>query len=112
MVEPPWEMPRWRRLASTARDEPDRIDAVMAIEAPVLDGDEGIGQVRRHVLERDGAAAHLAARREEVAVDGVDLDGRRAFGDFQRLDRRQSERHKANRPATAIAAHSATTAPQ
>ena len=71
-----------------ARDA-DGIDAVMRIEAAVLDGDERFRQIRRQVLQRDIAAGHFAARRQHAAVEADDLDGRRALRDFQRLDRRQ-----------------------
>ena len=67
----------------------DRIDAVVRIEAPVLDRDEGLRHVARQVLERDRGAAHVAARGEQLAVQVDDLDRRRALGNFQRLDRRQ-----------------------
>jgi hypothetical protein len=59
------------------------------IEAAVLDGDEGARQVGRQVLEGDRRAAHLAAHRQRLAVEPVDLDRGRALGDGQRLDRRQ-----------------------
>src|SRR5439155_21578757 len=39
----------------------DRIEAAVAVEAAVLDRDEGFRQMRRHVLEQDGGAVPLAA---------------------------------------------------
>ncbi len=70
-------------------EQADGIDAVVETKSPVLDGDEGVGQMGRHVLERQRGAAHFAAVREHAGVEAVDLDARRALGDFQGLDRRQ-----------------------
>ncbi len=67
----------------------ERIDAVMRIEPAVLDGDEGFRQIGRQILQRDIGAGHFAARRQHAAVEADDLDGRRPFWNFQRLDRRQ-----------------------
>src|SRR5882757_797940 len=61
----------------------------MRIEAAVLDGDERFRQIRRQVLQRDIGAGHFAALRQHAAVEADDLDGWRAFWNFQRLDRRQ-----------------------
>ena len=69
--------------------EPDRIDAEVAVEAAILDRDEGARQIGRQLLERDGGAVHLAAGRERLAVDADDLDRWRALGNFERLDRGQ-----------------------
>ena len=41
---------------------PIGIDAVMRIEAAVLDGDEGLRQIGRQILQRDIGAGHFAAR--------------------------------------------------
>jgi hypothetical protein len=65
------------------------IDAVMRIEPAVLDRDEGLGQIGRQILQRDIGAGHFAARRQHAAVEADDLDGRRPFRNFERLDRRQ-----------------------
>ena len=88
-VEPPCETPRCSTLATAARAMPTGIDAVMRIEAAVLDGDEGLRQIGRQILQRDIGAGHFAALRQHAAVEADDLDGRRPFRDFQRLDRRQ-----------------------
>ena len=71
-----------------ARDA-DGVDAVMRIEAAVLDGDERLRQIGRQILQRDIGAGHFAARGQQAAVDADNLDGRRALWNFQRLDRRQ-----------------------
>ena len=71
-----------------ARDA-DRVDAVMRIEAAVLDGDERLRQIGRQILQRDIGAGHFAARGQHAAVEADDLDGRRPLRNFQRLDRRQ-----------------------
>ena len=54
----------------------------MAIEAAVLDRDERLRQVGRQLLERHVGAAHVAARRQDPAVDADDLDRRRPLGNF------------------------------
>ena len=43
-----------------ARDA-DGVDAVMRIEAAVLDGDERLRQIGRQILQRDIGAGHFAA---------------------------------------------------
>jgi len=71
-----------------ARDA-DRIDAVMRVEAAILDRDEGFRQIGRQILQCDIGAGHFAALGQHAAVEADDLDGRRALRDFQRLDRGQ-----------------------
>ena len=48
------------------------IDAVMGIEAAVLDGHKRIRHVGRQFAHRHGGAAHVAARRKRCAVDAKD----------------------------------------
>ena len=60
-----------------------RIDAVVRIEAAILDGDEGLRHVARQLTERHRGAAHVAARRQHLAFEVDDLDVRRALGDLQ-----------------------------
>ena len=52
----------------------------MRIEPAVLDGDEGLRQIGRQILQRDIGAGHFAARRQHAAVEADDLDGRRPLG--------------------------------
>jgi hypothetical protein len=59
------------------------------IEAAVLDGDERLRQIGRQILQRDIGAGHFAAGGDNTAVHAGDLDGGRALGNFQRLNRRQ-----------------------
>ena len=67
----------------------ERIDAIMRIEPAVLDGDEGLRQIGRQILQRYIGAGHFAAGRQHAAVEADDLDRRRTLRDFERLDRRQ-----------------------
>ena len=69
IVEPPCDTPRRSTLATAARTSPIGIDAEVAVEAAVLDRDEGLRQVGRQFLERDSRAVHLAAGRERLAID-------------------------------------------
>ncbi len=71
-----------------ARDA-EGVDAVVLVEAAVLDGDEGLRHVTRQVLERQRLAGEVAAARQRAALGIDDLDRRRPLGDFERLDRRQ-----------------------
>src|SRR5271163_11766 len=61
----------------------------MRIEPAVLDGDEGLRQVWRQILQGYIGAGHFAALGQHVAVEADDLDGRRPLRNFERLDRRQ-----------------------
>ena len=70
---------------------PERIDAVMRIEAPVLDGDEGLGHIARQFVQRHRCSAHVAAGGECCAVGAEDQNRWRTLGNFQRLDRRQMD---------------------
>ena len=67
----------------------DGIDAVMRIEPAVFDGDEGLRQIGRQILQRNIGAGHFAAGRQHAAVEADNLDGRRPFWNLERLDRRQ-----------------------
>src|SRR6185436_2457302 len=70
-----------------ARDA-DRVDAVMRIEATVLDRDECVRHVRWQVLQR-GGDTRVTARHEDRTVQACDLDRGRTLWNFERLDRRQ-----------------------
>src|SRR6202034_3860787 len=70
----------------------DRIDAVMVVKSPVLDGHERLGQVRRQVDEPDGGPARVAAIGDEGAIVGEDGDIWRALGHRELIDRRQLAR--------------------
>jgi hypothetical protein len=78
-----------QQVGGGGAEKPDGIDAVMAEEAPVLDRDEGPRQIGWKLFDRNIAAAHLAAHDQRSAVGADNLDGRRALGHFERLDRRQ-----------------------
>ncbi len=84
-----------------AHDRPryaDRIDAEMRVESPVLDRDEGLGQIGRKVDEPDRGAAGVAAIGDERAVVGEDGDIGRALGHRELVDRRQLARFKGDKP--------------
>ena len=68
-VEPPCETPRCRIVGHGRARDADGIDAVMRIEAAVLDGDEGLRQIGRQILQRDIGAGHFAAGRQHAAVE-------------------------------------------
>ena len=88
-VEPPCDDAAMQDVGHGRARDADGIDAVMRIEAAVLDGDESLRQIGRQFLQRDIGAGHFAARRQHAAVEADDLDRRRPFRDFKRLDRRQ-----------------------
>jgi len=53
-------------------DDPLVVDAVVRVETPVLDRDRGLGEQRRHLVERDRLAVLLRRNRaEQRAVRGV-----------------------------------------
>ncbi len=66
-----------------------RVDAVMLVEAPILDGEEGLRHIARQFLQRQHRATQVAAGGERAALDIHDLDRGRPLRDLQRLDRRQ-----------------------
>ncbi len=66
-----------------------RVDAVMLVEAPILDGDEGLRNVVRQFFQRQNGAAPIAAGGERMALIIHDPDRGRPLGNCQRLDRRQ-----------------------
>ncbi len=74
-----------------------RIDAVMLVEAAILDGDESLRHVARQFLQRQHGAAAVAAGGKRAAMHVDDLDRGRPLGNFQRLDRRQMRAGPGNR---------------
>ena len=90
----------------------DRIEAVMRIEAAVLDRDEGLRQIGRQLLDGDRRAAHVAARRQRAAVEAEDLDRGRTRRHFERLDRRQVRADPDHDADAAITPHRPSTSPQ
>ena len=79
-VEPPCIAAAARRVAHDRARDADGIDAEMLVEAPILDGDEGFGQIGRQVAEPHGRAAGVAAVGKHAAVDAQDLDVGRPLG--------------------------------
>src|SRR5262249_29714293 len=63
-----------------------RVDAVVVVEAAVLDGDECLRHITWHFPQRQGRAGAIAAARERAVLHVHNLDRRRAPGDFQPLD--------------------------
>ena len=74
------------------------VDAEMLIKPPVLDRDEGLGQIGREVDEPDRRPAGVAAIGDERAVVGEDGDVGRAFRHRQLVDRRQLARLIGDKP--------------
>ena len=66
MVEPPCDTPRRHQVGDGGPHEADRVDAEVAVEAVVLDREERLRQIGRHLLQRQRRAVHLAARREQL----------------------------------------------
>jgi hypothetical protein len=69
--------------------EADRIDTEMPIEAPVLDGDDGLREIGRYLVEGQGLAVVFAAGGDQRPVVGEDLDRRRPLRHLPLLHRRQ-----------------------
>jgi len=61
----------------------------MLVEAPILDGDEGLGQIGRQIGEPHGGPARVATVGKQAAIRSEDLDIRRAFWHGELIDRRQ-----------------------
>ena len=81
IVEPPCATPRaecWRRSAPDA----ERIDAVMLVEAPILDGDECLRHIAGHFLQGQRFAGEIAATGERAALHVHDLDRGRTLWEF------------------------------
>ncbi len=70
--------------------ETNGVDAEMRIEPPVLDGDDGLGDEGRHVLEGKRLAAGGAAVGKRRPVHGVYLDVGRAGRDLPRAGARHA----------------------
>ena len=93
--------------------DPERIDAVVRIEAPILDGDECLGHIVRQFVQRHRRAAHVAASGERRAIGAEDQNRRRTLGDFERLDGRKMDADPDdNVRSRRSSAQSASTAPQ
>ena len=90
----------------------DRIDAVMRIEAAVLDGDERLRQIGRQILQRDIGAGHFAARGQHAAVEAAIWMVGGRFGISSDWIAGRCAPTQTTTPMTAIAAHRPSTAPQ
>ncbi len=88
-VEPPCMPPRPDDIAQQRAADALRIDAPMRIEAAVLDGDEGLGQIGRQLGDADRGAAGVAAIGEQRPVRAHDRDIGRTFGHGELVDGRQ-----------------------
>jgi hypothetical protein len=88
-VEPPCTPPAAGQVVDERAAEADRVDAEMLVEALVLDRDEGLWQIGRHLADGDGAPAGLAAIGEQRAVGGEDRDVGRPLRHGELVDRRQ-----------------------
>ena len=89
IVEPPCATALMQNVGDECTSDAERIDAVMLVEAPILDGDECLRHIARHFLQGQRFAGEIAASGERAPLHVHDLDRGRTFGNFQRLDRRQ-----------------------
>ena len=80
IVEPPCVEAARVRLLKTARVSPIGSTPIVRIEAAVLDRDDGLRDVGRHLVQADRLAAGHAAIGDQLAVDRDDLDVRRPVG--------------------------------
>ena len=80
MVEPPWTSLAVDHILVHGARQADRVHPEMGKEAPILDGDDGLGDVRRHLVQAHGLAAGHAAIGDQFTVDGDDLHVGRAIG--------------------------------
>ena len=69
--------------------QPDRVDAEMVVEAAVLDRHHRLGQVGRHLVERQARAGRVAAIADQLAVGGDDAHVGRPLGQHPFRGRRQ-----------------------
>ncbi len=76
-------------VAKHRAGDADRVDAEMRIEAPVLDGDERLGQVGRQLAQAHRRAAGVAAIGDQRAVGGENGDIGRPLRHRELVDRRQ-----------------------
>ena len=88
-------------VAEQGAEHADGIDAPMAVKTAVLDGDEGLGQIRREILQPDRRAAGVAAIGEKRPVHTQHGDIRRAFWDGEMVDMRQLRAVIDEKPARA-----------
>ena len=94
-------------------DDAERIDAVMRVEAAVLDGDEGLRHVGRQFLERHRGAAHVAAGGERLrrSASTIWIDGGRLGISSDWIGGRWAPTQTAP-PMRPMPTHSASTTPQ
>ena len=83
MVLPPSRMPPACQLRQAARENAARIDAAVLVEAPVLDGEDGLRQVIRQIGCCELGTLEHAAGGKGLAVIGFDHQGARGRIDLQ-----------------------------
>ncbi len=94
IVEPPCSISPASRFSTSARRRAVPVDAVVLVEAPVLDGEHRVDEVRGHVGEDDRLAVLLGEQRGHqaaVAVEHVRPLGRAVHRREQRVDLDRSE---------------------
>ena len=81
--------PPFHHIAQHRAADAQGIDAPMGIEAMILDGDEGLGQIGGQIPDMDRGAAGVAAIGEQGAVIGENGDVGRTLGHGELVDGRQ-----------------------
>ncbi len=72
-------------------EQTEEIDAEMAVEAPILRGDDRVGQIFRHVAHADGVAKEIAVGGQQSAVARYQGDARSPLGVRQIASLRQGQ---------------------
>src|SRR4029079_12260103 len=72
------------KIAEDGAGEADGIYAEMGIEAPILNGDHRLGNIRGQLVEPDLVAKERAAFGDHLAVGGKKDHSRLALGDFEK----------------------------
>ena len=92
IVEPPSRMPPPRNCAMRRPDEAAEVDAPVAVEAPILDRHDRLGEMRRQAGRGELLAPEAAAGGEDAGRIGLDGDRPLAGLDHGAAERRQGQK--------------------